>query len=448
MTSYRIRSSSEKAALTRRGSTLLIVLWTVALLGLVVVSVQTSALRQATSSRQQLSRVRARWAARAGVERIIARLAWENESPTPAGPLTLVKDLASLSEGELRGATYEIAYSDQGALITGPVDLGKKLNINTMSQAELMTLPYMTEDVADAILDWMDSDDEVRPQGAEEGFYKSGRFSYKPRNGPIRSLAELELIRGVLPEYVRGEDWNLNGRLDLNEDDGDVSWPPDNADGKLDAGWSEILTTRTTGGGPAPGGEERINLRNASVEEISNRLNIETDQAQALSYYAKNPANTLEGLLRDELNRIRPDGGVSPTPVSQVRPLSRDELRTLFDTATMQGTAFPQAGKLNINTASIEIFDYLPRVSPALADQIIFGRERLIEGYQSIVDLLDIPGVNGSILADLATILDVRSNVYRVCCRGRDEATGVVVEIIATIDRSSLPVKITEYSAE
>ena len=37
------------------------------------------------------------------------------------------------------------------------------------------------------------------------------------------------------PEFVRGEDWNLNGRLDPNEDDGDISYPPDNSDGKLDA---------------------------------------------------------------------------------------------------------------------------------------------------------------------------------------------------------------------
>ena len=37
----------------------------------------------------------------------------------------------------------------------------------------LLTLPGMTEDVADAILDWLDEDEEVRPFGAEAEYYST-----------------------------------------------------------------------------------------------------------------------------------------------------------------------------------------------------------------------------------------------------------------------------------
>jgi len=46
-------------------------------------------------------------------------------------------------------------------------------------------------------------------------------------------------------EILYGEDTNLNGVLDPNENDGDVSLPTDNRDGRLDAGLLEYVTVYT-----------------------------------------------------------------------------------------------------------------------------------------------------------------------------------------------------------
>ena len=46
--------------------------------------------------------------------------------------------------------------------------------------------------------------------------------------------------------------------------------------------------------------------------------------------------------------------------------------------------------------------------------------------------------------AQLYDVLDVRSNVYICRSLGRDSATGIEIEIIATLDRSTLPVVIRE----
>lgn len=114
----------------------------------------------------------------------------------------------------------------------------------------------------------------------------------------MRSLAELELIPGVTPEMVRGEDWNLNGRLDPDEDDGDASWPPDNSDGELDAGWSGIVTASSRDGGLAVSGQARLDLASATSEEMAERIRVAADQADVIE--------------RVRADRGRDDGRVHP----------------------------------------------------------------------------------------------------------------------------------------
>lgn len=56
------------------------------------------------------------------------------------------------------------------------------------------------EVLTDAFLDWRDDDDEVRPDGAELGYYEPrGRF---PRNGALRTIDELADIRGFDPALI------------------------------------------------------------------------------------------------------------------------------------------------------------------------------------------------------------------------------------------------------
>src|SRR5207249_7652640 len=111
--------------------------------------------------------------------------------------------------------------------------------------------PFMSEDVADSILDWIDADDDPRPLGAETPYYLSLPNSYIARNGPMKSIAELELVAGVDPRDVRGQDWNLNGLLDPDEDDGT---------GNFNRGWSAILTAASIDGGLAASGEARLDI--------------------------------------------------------------------------------------------------------------------------------------------------------------------------------------------
>jgi type II secretory pathway component PulK len=124
----------------------------------------------------------------------------------------------------------------------GVTDESGKINLNAMMQLDssgqtlynmLMQLPNMTDDVANSILDWLDPDDTPRENGAESDYYSSLNPPYQAKNGPLDSLEELLLVKGVTPQLLFGNDINRNGILDPNEDDGS---------GIVDEGWSAYLT--------------------------------------------------------------------------------------------------------------------------------------------------------------------------------------------------------------
>lgn len=62
------------------------------------------------------------------------------------------------------------------------------------------------EELIDAIIDWIDKDDNERDNGAESGYYLSLSPSYKPRNGPIPYKEELLLIRGMTKDIFYGNE--------------------------------------------------------------------------------------------------------------------------------------------------------------------------------------------------------------------------------------------------
>lgn len=428
----------------RRGFAILLVLWVLIIAGVVIAAVQATAFSEAISGRASMSRIRAHWAARAGVEATIARLEYYTQNPDLSDAFSIMLDMVDVSQQTMKDSAFQVSHTEGGKEILGPADAHAKINVNGMSKEALATLPYMTEDVADSILDWIDADDDTNPLGAEIGYYQGRANSYQPRNDYFRSIQELELVSGVLPEFVRGEDWNLNGRLDPNEDDGDVSYPPDNADGKLDAEWSGILTAISTDDVLGASGLARIELLTADASSVAKATGMDIDQADVIVKYVQGSTSaTMADFIRRQPRQLN---GPSGQPINrQARDLTNEQLAALLDECEIETTASVGAlpGKLNINTCTAEALEYIPTINPTLADNIILARDSQPKGFTSIVDLLNVP-MGRNQLAQIYNVLTVRSNVFVVTCRGRDLKTGIEVEMVATIDRSTLPVKITE----
>lgn len=143
----------------------------------------------------------------------------------------------------------------------GLVDESSKLDLNApwLTVDLLMNLPGMTTEFAAAILDWRDTDSEVNEAGgAEEETYQRRSPAYRCKNGPFESVEELRLVNGAYLESVYGEDANLNGALDPNENDADGSVPLDNRDGRLDYGMFEYFTVYSRQATLDPYGSNRL----------------------------------------------------------------------------------------------------------------------------------------------------------------------------------------------
>jgi DNA uptake protein ComE-like DNA-binding protein len=442
-----------------RGFATLLVFGIIILCAVLLGIIQSTAFSQAAAGREAVGRVRAYWAARAGVEETIARLEFSTLNQADLGAVELMNELADAASGQMGGEAgsplvrWKIAHWEGKKEVPGPRDAHSLLNINSSNTDALLNItPFMSEAVVDSIKDWVDADEDVNLQGAEIGYYQSLEFGYVPRNDAMRSFTELELVADVEQRDVRGEDWNLNGVLDPNEDDGSLTWPPDNSDGVLDGAWSSVLTAASIDGGLTPSGQAPLDLQVATAPEVVTRTQVTSEQAEVLVSFAQQVQNaSMRTILRRTMTQLKQSvdqaagtvtqGGQQPT----ITALTDEELAMVMDECVI-GAPEPNVyypGKLNVNTCDAQVLEYLPNMTPELADAILAERAGSSEGFKSIVDLLKVPNMTKAQLSPLYDFLCVRSNVFQVTSRGTDERTGIEVEIQVDLNRSTLPVTLS-----
>jgi type II secretory pathway component PulK len=159
--------------MNRHGFVLLTVLWTVAVLGVLVGMSLRLAGTGAASSRNRIILTRAAWAREACIEILLA---------TPGTDRLTALPPASLDLG--RGTWCRAKLEDAGG----------RLNLNHASSDALRIL-ISSDSLTDALLDWRDADDLARPLGAEAEWYR-GEHRRLPRNGPLADVNELRYVRG------------------------------------------------------------------------------------------------------------------------------------------------------------------------------------------------------------------------------------------------------------
>ena len=150
----------------------------------------------------------------------------------------------------------------------------------TLPQSLLMSLPGMTIDVADAILDWLDEDEEARPNGAELEFYSTLPTPYAPKNGPIDSVEELLLVRGVTPQLLFGVDANRNGVIDPAEQQ--MAMVDPNSMASL--GWAAFLTVHAQEGNKRRDGTARIDINQDDLEAMYDEVSSVIENADYATF--------------------------------------------------------------------------------------------------------------------------------------------------------------------
>ena len=423
----------------QRGSVIVIALWAIGIAAIVTSSIQVFSQRQSLLGIEVKDRIQARWAARAGIESSIAVMADHTTSPVPQDALAMLKNLEYVATGDAGSATWDIRHHKDGQDWAGPMDEHSKFNINSKDNSIfILVIDDMAFGVLEAILDWIDEDDDPRTLGVERDYYLSLETSYEPRNGLLKSIAELELIAGVMPDDVRGEDWNLNFRLDPNEDDGGESLPWDEPDQYMEGGWASLLTTTSIDGGATESGEQRVNLNKIDSESLQLRLGLEPGQADALIEFAATEDANLSTLLTQTLRSISGDA-------EGVTNLTDDQLRVVFAETSLYDAHDAPPGRMNINTISPELLYRLLPENDRIVEELLYLRVNNDGGITSPVDYLNIPGIQTSMVEFLYGLFDTQSNVYTISSLGKATGSGVQQEIIAIVDRSTLPVTILEY---
>jgi hypothetical protein len=296
-----------------------------------------------------------------------------------------------------------------GGFRYGLTDESTRLNLNILGFVEafytdggkqlLMALPQMTEDVAEAILDWIDADEDIRSFGAESNYYSSLDPPYEAKNGPLDTIEELLLVRGVTPELLFGLDANHNGLIDEEEK---MTPGASNIDPELQLGWASYLTLYSKEHNVNADGLKRININGEDLEQLATDLRSRFDQRMTdfiIAYRqngpytgedepAENPAGELDFALEAKftftqvLDLIDAQTTVTYTgtedPVVLKSPVEMTSLGLFMsvimnELTTQQGIVVP--GRINIMQAPRRILMGIPGMTEELLDNLLKYRE-------------------------------------------------------------------------
>jgi len=170
--------------------------------------------------------------------------------------------------------------------------------------------------IVDALVDWMDEDGDVFGDGAESDFYESGENPYPCKNGPMDSIEELLLVKGITPELYFGKQNVTPTQLPLSEYltvHGD--WlgriNPNTVYVDYDTGISEVLEAMREGW--LAGGEGGTMAEDVDIEGIIQVvLDVEAGQpfgsVTDLSGYVTLPSLPVDESPRRRRNRSDVDG--------------------------------------------------------------------------------------------------------------------------------------------
>lgn len=211
--------SVSPAAIDRRGSILIIVLWSLCLLTTFAVSLGYGVRQKATLAKRLDEREKLYLFAEAGAKKAIVEIT--NASP----PLY---DALNSWWSNNRGLFQQISLGD-GEFSVSVVDEERKININ---KADLNTLERLfrvlglddiqAQELAASIIDWRDRDSQLSiPLGsAEDSYYRNLKYPYEAKDSEYEILEEVLLVKDMTEDiFNRIEDYITvygDGKINVN----------------------------------------------------------------------------------------------------------------------------------------------------------------------------------------------------------------------------------------
>ncbi|MFO0871594.1 MAG: type II secretion system protein GspK [Pirellulales bacterium] len=406
---------------SRRGMVLVIVLVVIAVLALGAYAFAELMVTQRAAARMSGRQLQARALADSGVDALRVLLAKSRDERGASGGvynntqqfqgITVINDPDAMERGKFTVLAPNLDQNDQLAGIRyGLEDESARLNLNLLLVADkkmegtgrtlLKGLPGMTDETADAILDFMDEDEEPREYGCEAEYYSGLTPPYSPANRPLVTVEELLLVRGVTPELLFGYDVNRNGMIDPQE------MPPGGAgsnDVSTQLGWSPFLTLSSKESNVNGADEPRININQddlqALYQQLTERLGNDAWASYIVAYRQFGPAssmgrattwpgleidfnragNTKFGQVLDLIgSQVQVQGGQGGNQLFS-SPFSSDLLAmgtylpVLLDNLSASDTPV-LPGRLNVNQAPKTLLQAVPGMTEEILNEILSRR--------------------------------------------------------------------------
>lgn len=366
-------SSSLSRCRSRRGSVLIIVMWTC--LGLVALTLYfaNSMSAELRAADNRVTEVESRQAVAGGIRYagyVLANFAANGAVPNLAD---YKSEALPVGEAQFWLIGRDASQTPTTEPVFGLIDEASKLNLNTATRAMLTELPNMTPDLVEAIIGWRRAanaqtagGDPAETGGGGDTVYARLDPPRLNKGGPFESVDELRLVDGATLDLLFGEDTNRNGARDANEDDGEASAPRDNQDGQLLAGILEYVTVYSRQPNTRADGTRRVNVTNGNGQNRQQLIqlllskNIEPQRVATIVNSAFGPANAPGG----------PGGGPPARPdltsVAEFMVASQmtAEEFVLIHADITTATGATQQGLINVNTASEVVLACIPGIGP------------------------------------------------------------------------------------
>jgi type II secretory pathway component PulK len=242
----------------------------------------------------------------------------------------------------------------------GLVDEASKINLNTADSNTMINLPRMTPQLVANIMAWRSTNTTTLSGGAESDSYTQLQPPYLCKNAPFETMDELRLIYQMDMDTLYGEDANLNGVLDPNENDGDAQPPSDNMDGILNPGLMDYCTVYSR--------EPTTNTNGAARFNVTTFTGANTTALTALLTTNGIDAGRAQQIANNFTNQT-----TSPTSVLQFYLESK---MTTAEFAKIEPDLRGSnvVGLININTASQTVLTCIPVWVNGQAQQVVAYR--------------------------------------------------------------------------
>jgi general secretion pathway protein K len=204
--------ATESIIRNQRGIALVMTLLIVSFLVAMTLQLMMTADRQMTVATNQLEQARLEAMVLGGLQLAFAALHADQRE----NGFDSTQDVwATMDSERLREISEDIELSIAVSDLSGRLQVNALADGANRAQRELWLRLLLSgrfavkdqdqaEALLDALIDWLDEDDEQLPQGAENSYYQGLEIPYSCRNGRMNTVEELLLVKGMTPDLVFG----------------------------------------------------------------------------------------------------------------------------------------------------------------------------------------------------------------------------------------------------